>query len=112
MLKVEIIGNIGADAEIKRLDNFQFVTFNVAHTSRTTDKSSGQFIDTTYWVSCKITWDCSGLLPYLKKGVKVYVRGFLTPRVFTGHDGQQHAGLNCNVSEIELCGGRIEDKPF
>ena len=33
MLKVEIIGNLGADAEIKEANGSKFVTMRVAHTS-------------------------------------------------------------------------------
>jgi single-stranded DNA-binding protein len=34
MLKVELIGNIGADAEVKDYQGNKFVTFRVAHSSR------------------------------------------------------------------------------
>ena len=42
MLKVEMIGNLGADAEIKDHQGRKFVSFRVAHTEKWTDRTTGQ----------------------------------------------------------------------
>lgn len=108
MLKLQIIGNIGADATLKETPSGRFVAFNVAHTDKRTDTASGEQIERTTWVSCTINGDGGRLFPYLTKGAKVYILGDFSLREYTGQDGFRHMGLNCFVREIELCGGKTE----
>ena len=41
MIKLEIIGNLGADAEIKQYNGNKFVSFRVAHTDKWVDQQTG-----------------------------------------------------------------------
>lgn len=111
MLKAEIIGHIGADATVVRNNDGCFVSFRVAHSVRTTDTQTGQVSERTSWVSITLNGDGGGLLQYLKKGTKIYVRGNLSSRLYVGNDGLKHAGLNVFATEIELCSSRtrLED---
>lgn len=102
MFKTEIIGCLGADAVIKEDNNGQFITFRVAHSDAWVDKDNCKHENTT-WVSCILNIRSRNLLPYLLKGGKVFVRGNSRLNTFTGHDGKLHAGININVTEIELC---------
>lgn len=106
MLKVQIIGNLGADAKVNRGTYGEFVSFNVAHTEKFTDKN-GQQIEATSWINCTINWNCGRILPYLRKGTKIFCYGHLKTRIFTGHDGNSHVGLDCVVSDLELCGSAL-----
>ena len=108
MLKAEIIGNLGADAVKNQGNDRVYVSFRVAHSTTFTNKSTGEVTKNTTWVSCTLNGDGGNLLPYLKSGEKVYCRGNLTSRVFVGHDGQKHAGLNLSVQEIELVGSKAK----
>lgn len=113
MLKLEVIGNLGSDAKLQESPGGKFVAFNVAHTSKRTDKSTGEVIERTTWVSC--TWNGAGgnLLGWLLKGTKVYVSGDMTLREYKGLDGLMHTGVNLFVRDIELCGGlKDSDKAF
>ena len=119
MLRLEIIGNLGANAEKKVVNGSTFVAMNIAHTEKFTDRQTGEVTETTTWVSTTINWNCDAILPYLKKGAKVFVRGFCRLKTYTGHDGQKHAGINLSALEIELCGIKqapaeqnVDDKPF
>lgn len=104
MLKISVIGNLGADAK-RQTGNFKdFVSFNVAHRETFTD-SKGVKTERVMWINCVINWDASKVLPYLTKGAKVYCYGTLRARVFKGRDGEEHVGIDCIVSELELCGG-------
>ena len=42
MLKLVIIGNLGADAELRNANGAQFLSFRVAHSDRWTDRNSGE----------------------------------------------------------------------
>ena len=74
MLQIEVIGNIGTDAEIKEFSGKKYVAFNVAHSERRKD-ANGTTIESTTWVSVLWYGDGGGLTAYLKKGCKVFVRG-------------------------------------
>jgi len=110
MLKLEIIGNLGADAEKKTVNGSTFVGMNVAHTEKVADKKTGELTPSTTWVSVTVAHNIDKILPYLVTGTKVYVRGFMRLKVYTGHDGQKHAGVNVSATELELCGGIKADK--
>lgn len=103
MLKAEIIGNLGADAKVVRGNSTDFVSLYVAH-SRVFRKVDGTDVSETYWVNVTINWNASNLLPYLKKGTKVFVRGNVHLRAFVDKEHNMRAGMDINADEIELCG--------
>ena len=72
---------------------------------------TGEVVRDTVWVSCSKAGECANLMPYLHKGTKVYVRGNAQLKVYTGHDGKPHAGINLFVHELELCGSQVGDAP-
>lgn len=111
MIKMEIIGNLGADAEVKVYNGNKFVSFRVAHTDKWVDQQSGVISTQTTWVSCSLNGDGGGLTPYLKKGTKVFVRG--TPNFVVYSSPKTHkmeTGVNLFVREVELCGGHQEQE--
>jgi single-strand DNA-binding protein len=110
MLKGELVGNLGADAKEIQDNNRVFVSMNVASSYRRLDPQTGQPIDVTQWVSVTLPREGGNLLPYLKKGTKIFVRGNLSTRIYMGHDGLNHSGINISASEIELCGGVKNDE--
>lgn len=103
MLKVEFVGHIGADAEIKDFNGKRYIAFNVATSERFKD-AQGNPVSRTTWVSCLKPGEGS-VVNYLKKGTLVYCRGNLSVRTYTGRNGVE-AGVNCTVSELELLGSR------
>lgn len=111
MIKMEIIGNLGADAEVKVYNGNKFVSFRVAHTDKWVDQQTGVISTQTTWVSCSLNGDGGALTPYLKKGTKVFVRG--TPSFVTYSSPKTHkfeTGVNLFVREIELCAGHQEQE--
>ena len=111
MIKLEIIGNLGADAEVKVYNGNEFVSFRVAHTDKWVDQNTGVISTQTTWVSCSLNGDGDGLTPYLKKGTKVFVRG--TPNFVVYSSPKTHkmeTGINLFVREVELCGGNHEQE--
>lgn len=111
MLKVELIGNLGADVEVKESNGSQFATFRVADTSRYKTQS-GEDKEVTNWIDCSYNNVESKVLPYLKAGVKVFVRGNASLRVYSSKkDRCMKAGLQVSVQEIELCGGNNDTVP-
>lgn len=106
MLKLVIIGNLGADAELRNANGAQFLSFRVAHSDRWTDRNTGEVHDNTTWVSCTLNGDGGNLRQYLKQGAKVFVYGDVSTRIYvSSKDGKQYAGIDCRVRQLELCGG-------
>ena len=111
MLKVELIGNLGADAEVKNSQGYQFVTMRIAHTDKWKSQD-GQTHETTIWVDATMNDTESKVIPYLRQGVKVFVRGNASLRVYSSpKDKCMKAGLSIAIREIELVGGQTDDVP-
>jgi len=81
--RVDIIGNLGADPEIRRLnDGSPVVNLRVACTDTWRDKNSGERKERTEWVSVVIFNEGLAKVAeaYLKKGSKVFLSGSLQTR--------------------------------
>ena len=102
MFKSIVIGNLGADAQVKESNGSKFVTFRVAHTESYTDQA-GQKHESTTWIDCIMSNAESKVVPYLKKGTKVYVSGNCSLRVFSSAKYRQMmAGAqNSNLVNVE-----------
>lgn len=88
--KVELIGNLGADPEIRRLDSGQSVaTLSIATSDTWKDKSTGERRERTEWhrVVCWNEALVGVLEQYTKKGSKVFVEGQLQTRKWTDQQG-------------------------
>lgn len=92
MLKTDIIGNLGANAQVKQINGKDYVSFDIAHTER----------DTTVWVSALWRGNGGNLLQYLTKGTSVFVRGNLSAGTYTTRSGEVRVSLSVMVSEINL----------
>lgn len=111
MIKLSIVGNLGADAEVKNQDGRSYVSFRVAHSERR-QQADGTTKETTLWVSCTINGDGGRLVSYLKKGTKVFVSGDADVRLYnSSKDHCLKAGLNCFVRDIELISTNVDAVP-
>lgn len=109
MLKVDLIGYLGTDAELKEIDGGKFVTCRVAHTDTWTGKD-GVKHEQTQWVDVIVQYQ-SRVIPYLKRGTMVYVRGNMRTRVYSSQkDRCMKAGITINVSEIQLLSAKKEEE--
>ena len=88
--RVEIIGNLGSDPEMRYTANGTAVTtFRVA-VNRTSMSPEGDRREETEWFSV-VTWNKLAELvqAHLTKGRKVYVEGRQSTRSWDGPDGQK-----------------------
>ncbi|MBN9254567.1 MULTISPECIES: single-stranded DNA-binding protein [unclassified Mesorhizobium] len=90
--KVILVGNLGADPEVRRLNSGDaVVNIRVATSESWRDKNSGERKEKTEWHNVVIFNDQLAKVAeqYLKKGMKVYVEGQLQTRKWqdqTGND--------------------------
>lgn len=113
MLHAIVIGNIGADCEIKVADGHKFLTFRVAHNDSYTD-ANGNKVERTMWVDCTMNCDAGepAVMPYLKGGTLVMVQGSFSTRVYSSAaDHCMKAGVTIRIQRIELLGGAADPVP-
>jgi single-strand DNA-binding protein len=90
--KVMLIGNVGADPEIKTFSNGgKVANFSLATSESWKDKTSGEKKERTEWHRVSVTNE--GLVgvieKYVKKGSKLYIEGQLETRKYE-KDGKDH----------------------
>ena len=88
--KVTLIGNLGADPEVRHLDNGVMVArFPVATNESYKDKD-GNFQQLTEWHNVVAWRDLAARAEkMLKKGMLVYVEGKISYRKYTTQEGQE-----------------------
>ena len=111
--KVQIIGNLGADPEMRYIPSGAGVTnFRVA-VSRNRRGTDGTMVDETEWFRC-VAFDSAGYKlaeicnQYLRKGQKVYVEGRLQTRKYTDKDGVERTAVEIVAGEMVMLSGREE----
>jgi single-strand DNA-binding protein len=104
MIKLQVIGNLGADCIQKEINGKTVINFNVAHSERYKD-AQGNLKERTTWVNCAYWTDKTAIAPYLTKGTTVYAEGSPEADAYTNKDGQAAATLRMRVLNIQLLGG-------
>ncbi len=90
--KVILVGNLGADPEIRRLNSGDpVVNLRIATSESWRDKNSGERREKTEWHQVVIFNDNLAKVAenYLKKGAKVYIEGQLQTRQWEDQSGQK-----------------------
>ncbi|HTP92313.1 MAG TPA: single-stranded DNA-binding protein [Xanthobacteraceae bacterium] len=89
--KVILVGNLGADPEIRRTqDGRPIANLRIATSESWRDKTSGERREKTEWHRVVIFNEnlCRIAEQYLKKGSKVYIEGALQTRKWQDQSGQ------------------------
>lgn len=109
MIKLQIVGNLGADCIQKEVNGKNVINFNVAHTERFKD-GQGNLKEKTTWVNCAYWTDRTAVAQYLKKGKQVYVEGSPEAEAYTNKDNQPAATLRLRVRDLQLLGGNTDNQ--
>jgi single-strand DNA-binding protein len=89
--RVQLIGNVGKDPEMRRTqDGRPIANFSVATSERWSDKNSGEQKERTEWHRVVVFSEgLAGVVEkYVKKGSKIYVEGQLQTRKWQDQSGQ------------------------
>lgn len=109
--KMTIIGNLGADPEVRYLDGGAVVaTFNVATTEKYTNRG-GEKVEQTEWFRVEL-WNEQAKVAekYLKKGNAVYVEGRLRTEIWTDKEGKERTSLRVRANTMQLLGSPNTDR--
>lgn len=101
--KVQIIGNMGQDPEVRFIPNGTAVsTFSLATSERWTDKA-GQKQEKTEWHRCEVWGQQAEFIgEYAKKGSQIYVEGSLTTEKYTDKDGVERYTTKVKAQSVQL----------
>jgi single-strand DNA-binding protein len=106
--KVQIIGNLGRDPEVRYTPNGNAVcNVSVATTRQWKNKESGDKQEETEWHRV-VFYDRLAEIAgeYLKKGRSVYVEGRLKTRKWTDKEGKEQYTTEVIATEMQMLGGR------
>ena len=116
--KVILIGNLGADPEIRRTqDGRPIANLRIATSESWRDKNTGERKEKTEWHRVVIFNEglCKIVEQYLKKGSKVYLEGALQTRKWTDKDNIERystevvlQGFNSSLTMLDSRGGGEE----
>lgn len=101
--KVMLIGNVGADPEVRYLDKDRVVcTFSLA-TNETYTDANGQKINDTEWHRIEM-WDNLAKIAekYVKKGSLIYVEGKLRNEIWKDKTGNEKSGVKIRAIALNL----------
>ncbi len=90
--KVTLVGNLGADPEVRQLPSGEpVVNLRIATSESWRDKNSGERKEKTEWHRVVIFNENLAKVAekYLRKGSKVYLEGALQTRKWTNKEGQE-----------------------
>ena len=108
MLKTQIIGSIGADAVLNNVNGVQVANFSVCHSEKYKD-ANGVVVNKSVWVNVSWWLKSTAILPYLKKGVSVYIDGTPSVDTYKNKDGQTVAQLRLRATMVQLLGGNKQE---
>ena len=107
--KVTLIGNLGADPEVRSTNGgTRVASFSLA-TSRSWNTPSGDRQEKTEWHRC-VVWNTKGsqladiVEKYVKKGDKIYVEGRIEYRQWQDKENQTRYTTEINVRDLLMLG--------
>ncbi|MFZ5441504.1 MAG: single-stranded DNA-binding protein [Myxococcota bacterium] len=105
--KVILIGNLGADPEVRFTPSGQAVAnFRIATSESWNDKTSGQKQERTEWHRIVVWGKLAELCgEYLKKGRQCYVEGRLQTREWTDKEGKKNYTTEVVANTVQFLGG-------
>ena len=110
--RVELIGNLGGDPEIKYIPNGTAVANMTIATPESRKNADGEWEDKTEWhrvvAFSKLAEVCKD---YLHKGSKVYVEGRLQTRNWDDQNGQKHYMTEIILSNMLMLDSKPSDAP-
>ena len=109
--KVQLIGNLGKDPEIKNLTNGRLkASFSVA-TSESYKNADGEKVDDTQWHNV-IAWGKTAEIAenYLQKGSKIALEGRLVHRTYDTKDGEKKYITEVVASRVMMLDPKKEQR--
>lgn len=108
--KVILVGNVGADPEVRALESgVKVARIRLATTERYTDRQTNETKEQTEWHTITLWRGLADVVDrYVHKGSQLYVEGSLRTREWTDKDNQKRYTTEVVASEMKLLGRRSD----
>ena len=108
--KVILVGNLGADPEVRHLESGSKVANISIATSENYTNRSGERVEQTEWHRVEL-WDRLADLceQYLSKGRTVYIEGKIKTNTYQDKDGVTRYDKKIRATNMTFVGGRNEE---
>ncbi|MBD3629585.1 MULTISPECIES: single-stranded DNA-binding protein [Cyclobacterium] len=105
--KVILIGNLGADPEVKHLEGDKVVANLRLATTEAYKDRSGNRVENTEWHDLEL-WDGQARVAeqYLKKGSQIYVEGKIKSDTWQDEQGNNRKKIRIRVLSFTMLGSR------
>jgi single-strand DNA-binding protein len=109
--KVQLIGRVGKDPEIRHMANGDAVAnFTIATSERLKDKQTGEVTERTEWHNISAFRRLAEIVgEYVRKGSLIYIEGKIQTRKYM-KDGAEHYATGVLASELKLLSGKSESR--
>jgi single-strand DNA-binding protein len=107
--KVILIGNLGADPEVKHLEGDKVVANLRLATTEAYKDRNGNRVENTEWHDLEL-WDGQARIAeqYLKKGMQLYVEGKIKSDTWQDDQGNNRKKIRIRVLSFTMLGGKPE----
>lgn len=111
--KVQLIGHLGRDPEVRYLPNGDAVSnFSIATTEKWKNQA-GEPQEATEWHRITAFARLAEIVgQYLKKGSQVYIEGKIQSRKYQDKDGHEKVSVEIRASELQMLGGRQDSGDY
>ncbi|MDR2886094.1 MAG: single-stranded DNA-binding protein [Rikenellaceae bacterium] len=111
--KVILIGNVGADPEIRTLEGGTKVArIRLATTERIFNRQTQETKEHTEWHSVTLWRGLADVVDrFVRKGSQVYIEGSIRSREWEDQTGAKRYGMDIVANELKLLGKRSEGAP-
>ena len=108
--KVILIGNLGADPEVRSTTSgSQVASLRIATSETWNDRQTGERTERTEWHRVTLYGRLGEIAgQYLRKGAKVYLEGRLQTRKWQDKDGNDRYTTEVVANEMQMLDGRSE----
>lgn len=108
--RVQIIGHLGRDPEMKYAPSGAAVTNFTVAVNRVRRDAGGGNVEETEWFRV-VAWErlAETCDEHLRKGDRVYVEGRLQSRKYTDRDGVERTAVEVVASDLVMLGGRPDE---
>ncbi|MDD2657983.1 MAG: single-stranded DNA-binding protein, partial [Candidatus Pacebacteria bacterium] len=105
--KVQLIGHLGRDPEVRYLPNGDPVANITIATSSKYKNKAGELVEETEWHRVTFFGRLAEIAgEYLKKGRPVYIEGRIKTRKYTDKDGVEKYATDIIANEMQMLGDR------
>jgi single-strand DNA-binding protein len=109
--KMMIIGNLGADPELRYTPSGKAVTNLRVAVNSNRRGPDGEWVEETLWLRVEV-WDQAAerAAEQFRKGNKIYAEGELRAREYDGNDGQKRTSLELRFARVVNLERRSRDE--